>query len=161
MAWIKGELAGPRANGTWTILYGHHPLYSNGDHGDASRASQPLGAWLQASVCESGHVDLVLNGHDHDLQWLVAKPDTYGTTEFVVSGAGAKTRPITDTPNDAHFACGDTLGYAWFEIHGERLTGRLFNGDGGLMFERTLDRATGNATATTHNGAMGTCSTGG
>lgn len=159
LAWLRETLATPVPAGTWTILYGHHPLFSNGEHGDSAIESPQLGAWLQDAVCTSGAVDLLVTGHDHDLQWLEAQPAKCGRTEFVVSGAAAQTRPIQATPNPAYLACGDTLGYTWFEVHGERLVGRVFDASGQLLFERVLDRADPDAaTATAFTERTASCS---
>lgn len=154
-AWLQDRLAAP-GNATWTFLHGHHPLYSNGEHGNAHLESPPLEAWLRDVVC-SGGVDVLLSGHDHDLQYMPAQPDC-GPVEFVVSGAGAKTRPITAEANPTLFACGDTLGFAWMEVQGERLTTRFHDADGALLFERVLDRADPNASTARDVQRPATCS---
>jgi len=42
LAWLKDELAKPRAT-PWLIALGHHPLYSNGLHGDTGGADRGMG----------------------------------------------------------------------------------------------------------------------
>lgn len=128
-----------RANATWRLLYGHHPLYSNGDHGDTGG---PAGRWLHDVVCGSGTVDLYLTGHDHDLQWLEPDP-ACGDTTFIVSGAGAKMRSIESSDHAAYFTKGDTLGFFWAQIDGDRLTGRFYDDRSELLFERTYTRTAG------------------
>src|SRR3569623_1960047 len=41
LAWLKAELAKPRA--PFTIVEGHHPVYSNGHHGDTKSLISSLG----------------------------------------------------------------------------------------------------------------------
>lgn len=124
-------------NATWRILYGHHPLYSNGEHGDTGG---PAGEWLNEAVCGSGTVDILLTGHDHDLQWLAPSKEC-GNTTFIVSGAGAKTRPLASHDHPSYFEQGDTLGFTWVEIAGDRLTGRFYDDSAILLFEGTMWRA--------------------
>jgi hypothetical protein len=138
LAWVKERLAEP-GGATWTFLHDHHPLVSNGVHGDSSIESPQLGAWLQEAVCESGRVDALVSGHDHDLQYLPAH-EGCGAVEFVVSGAAAQVRDISGQPNPALYACGGTLGFTWFEAKAEVLTVRFHDADGTLMAERVLDR---------------------
>jgi len=76
--WIETELAKPR--GTWTILCAHHPLFSNGGHGDNPVLQKEWGPLL-----EKYKVDFYFCGHDHDLQHLQI-PNWY--TTFVLAGGG-------------------------------------------------------------------------
>lgn len=136
LGWFDDALRTPH-EAAWTIAYGHHPLYSNGPHGNAAGASA---AWLHTTVCGSGAVDLYLAGHDHDLQWLAAKPDHCLDTEFIVSGAGARPRDLGDRVNAAHFMRGGTLGFFWFEATADTLRGRAYDAEGTVLFERALRR---------------------
>lgn len=69
---------------------------------------------LEETVC--GDVDLFLQGHDHDLQWLNAVADC-GKTEFILSGAGGKFRSLrNESRNSVRFQQGDTFGFAWVEL---------------------------------------------
>lgn len=135
--WIDYVLSAP-GDARWTVAYGHHPLYSNGAHGNAAGESAK---WLQQAVCGSETVDLYLAGHDHDLQWLAAKPDECRDTEFIVSGAGARPRALDGWANAAHFMQGRTLGFFWFEATADTLIGRAYDADGTVLFERTLRHA--------------------
>lgn len=122
----------------WTFLHGHHPLFSNGVHGNAELESPPLRDWLHEAVC-SGGVDLLVSGHDHDLQYLPAQ-DGCGEVEFVVSGAAAQVRDIAGEANPTLYACGGTLGFVWMQVDGDVLTTRFHDAGGVLLAERVLDR---------------------
>lgn len=138
-AWLDEQLAGNEA--TWTFAFAHHPLFSNGQHGDAGagdRTATPLlRDFLTSGVC--GKVDVYFAGHDHDLQWLKARPEC-GATEFIVSGAGAKTRDLADEHNPAWFAKGGGLGFFWVEVKGGELRASVHDGDGKELFARALSK---------------------
>ena len=80
--WLEHTLA--TDDSTWRIVALHHPPYSAGSHG----SSKSVRAAFEPLLTRY-RVQLVLAGHDHDYQR--SKP-IHGTT-YVVSGAGAKTRP--------------------------------------------------------------------
>ncbi len=82
LAWIDAELAKPRAK--WTLCAGHHPLFSNGDHGDSVTLQQELGGLFRKH-----HVDFYLCGHDHCLEHLRVAD---WPTEFIISGGGGAAR---------------------------------------------------------------------
>jgi len=77
-AWLEAELAKPR--GRFTVVAGHHPVYSNGMHGDSKELVEKLAPMLQRHG-----VHLYLCGHDHDLQHLEFEGQK---TSFVISGGG-------------------------------------------------------------------------
>ncbi len=69
---------------------------------------------LEETICDQ--VDLMLQGHDHDLQWLLPTASC-GKTEFLLSGAGGKFRSLrNESRNAARFQQGDTFGFAWVEL---------------------------------------------
>lgn len=76
--WLEQELRKPRS--PWTICIGHHPVYSNGKHGDTPALEKHLAPLLQKYG-----VSLYLCGHDHDLQHLELEGLK---TSFVISGGG-------------------------------------------------------------------------
>ncbi len=76
--WLESELRKPRA--PWTVVLGHHPVYSNGRHGDTPQLVKRLGPLLQKS-----RAAVYLCGHDHDLQHLELEGLC---TSYVISGGG-------------------------------------------------------------------------
>ena len=84
-AWFEKQLASPRA--PMTLVCAHHPLYSNGSHGDTKPLIEAWGGLL-----EKHGVQLYFCGHDHDLQHLEIEGLK---TSFVLSGGGgAKIRAM-------------------------------------------------------------------
>ena len=151
-AWLDAALAASDA--PWKIAFGHHPLYSNGEHGNAgayeSQGQDVLGApfpttlglgvklFLESHVCD--RADLYLAGHDHDLQWL-APHESCGATELIVSGAGAKARELQDPArNPVHYQRGDTLGFWWLELRENEMTAAAYDSAGALLFEKTVPK---------------------
>ena len=130
LAWLKEELAKPRA--PFTLVMGHHPLYSNGDHGDTKAL---LEEW--EPLFEKHQVHAYLCGHDHDLQHL--EMEGKFTSHILSGGGGAKTRKLE--PADRTMPYGkDVHGFTHIRVDGEGLTFAHYGVDGGLLHEFTKRR---------------------
>jgi tartrate-resistant acid phosphatase type 5 len=135
---------------TWRFAVGHHPHFSNGKHGnsaeyrDGAVHGEVLAAFYENRVCP--RADVLLVGHDHDLQWLppaAGCPDTW----FLVSGAGARPRALEDPQrNPAAFQRGQVLGFFWLEVRGDQLTVVAFDVEGTELFEGGLQKPGGDST---------------
>ena len=116
-AWMQGILQDTTP--TWNIAFGHHPYISNGQHGNAGEYEGydwlPIanGATVKDFMDENlcGKVDLYLCGHDHNRQWL---EPTCGT-EFIVTGAAAKTTGLQGRGNPVYFEDDTIEGFVWIE----------------------------------------------
>lgn len=86
LEWLKMGLEASASG--WKVVYGHHPVYSHGHHGNNWTLIRDLLPVIK------GRADLYLSGHDHDMQHL--KPE--GNLHFFVSGSGGKLRPISPGP---------------------------------------------------------------
>jgi tartrate-resistant acid phosphatase type 5 len=129
LAWMRRELERPR-NGKWLVAVAHHPLYSNGSHGDNGVMQREIGPLFR----EHG-VDLYICGHDHDLQHL-EMPDAR-TSFLLVGGGGASTRPMRV---DARGPFSRALqGFADLNFTPDRVTVRYIGVDGSVVhaFDRT------------------------
>lgn len=81
LRWIEDQLS--QTGGTrWTIACAHHPLFSNGAHGDNGVLQVHWGP-----LFKKYKLDFYVCGHDHDLQEL-QMPDW--STTFVLAGGGGK-----------------------------------------------------------------------
>lgn len=78
-AWLSAELAKPRTT-PFLALAGHHPLYSNGKHGDSTTLQK-----LWEPLLRKHRAHFYFCGHDHDLQHLEFAGHP---TSFVISGGG-------------------------------------------------------------------------
>lgn len=140
----------------WTIVLGHHPYRSDGQHGNAGSYEGIPGdltylggefrKWVDEFVCN--RADFYLSGHDHNRQWFNSVPDfpTWPLWEsdtrpcnswFAVSGAGAKTREMKDRDNDLAFG-EPTLGFLYMEFHANKVVVEYCDADGNTEWTRTL-----------------------
>lgn len=76
LEWLDRELGLSKAR--WKIVYGHHPIYSYGAHGDDPSLRDSLLPLLR------GRAQIYLCGHDHDLQHIAPE----GGVHFVLAGGG-------------------------------------------------------------------------
>ena len=74
--WLDAELG--RSKARWKIVYGHHPVYSDGLYRDDPALRDSLMPVLR------GRANLYICGHEHDLEHLVQD----GSVHFVVAGGG-------------------------------------------------------------------------
>ena len=81
--WLDRALGASRAR--WKIVYGHHPVYTNGEHGEPTGSLPRIRDYL-LPLLRKHKVDIYLAGHDHDLEILEPEDGVH----FVVSGAGGR-----------------------------------------------------------------------
>ncbi len=104
--WLQNDLAGLSPQ-TCTMVFYHHPLFNIGPEGPATAMSA---IW---QLMAKYHVDIVLNGHDHDYQrW---KPldangalNDGGITEFVAGGTGHGIQTFTQSDSRVAYS-NDTI----------------------------------------------------
>jgi len=113
LAWMESELKKPRA--AWTLAFGHHPLYSNGPHGDTADL---IAAW--GPLFQKYGVAAYFCGHDHDLQHL--EFEGVGTS-FVVSGGGGASITKLKKP-DRKIYSQSINGFSHLTVTKEQLTVR-------------------------------------
>ncbi len=79
-SWIPLDDQLPEDPTKWIIVYGHHPVYSSGVHGDNEFHVR----WFWQAFLQE-RTDFYLSGHNHLLEHLQYPDDE---TEYVISGAG-------------------------------------------------------------------------
>jgi hypothetical protein len=113
-AWLQAELAKPRT-APWLVCMGHHPLYSNGPHGDHEHLIDEWGP-----LFTKHGVDFYFCGHDHDLQHLEFEGLR---TSFVVSGGGGAR--ITDLKKPERGPYSQSIyGFSHLQVSREKFTVR-------------------------------------
>lgn len=140
-AWLQMETY--NSDATWKIGFGHHPYISNGRHGNAG--SYEGLSWgfdavnggyvkefMDDYVC--GEIDVYFSGHDHNRQWL---EPTCGT-DFIVSGAGAKTTDLENRGNATFFEDDQKEGFMWIEIQNNCFYGEFYDFEGNLDFSHQI-----------------------
>lgn len=125
--WLERELAGSTA--TWKIVYGHHPVFSYGKHGNEKRMIR-----LVRPLLEKHQVDLYISGHDHDRQFL----EPAGGVHYIISGTGSKSRH-TRYGETTIFAA-TNLGFVWFRVSADEFHVQSIDGDGDIEFAHTWNK---------------------
>jgi 3',5'-cyclic AMP phosphodiesterase CpdA len=127
LKWFEEELQ--KSQSTWKVVYAHHPIFSDGYHGDNSALRNQLLPLLR------NRVDLYITGHEHDMQHL--KPAD--RVHFVISGAGGSEVRPTRATSRAFFARAAN-GFAILEANRTQLDIRLVGADARVMHQYTLRR---------------------
>ena len=124
LAWLEHELQKSQAQ--WKIVFGHHPVFSYGDHGNT-----PAMITHVRPLLEKYNVDAYVCGHDHDRQLLTPVNGVY----YVISGTGAKSR---NTAYGTHtFFAATNLGYAWFRLSANEFHVQFLDGSGKIEYAHT------------------------
>jgi tartrate-resistant acid phosphatase type 5 len=134
--WLKAELEKPRTT-PYLIVMAHHPIYSNGPHGDHAVL---IADWEPLLRKHKAH--LYLAGHDHDMQHL--EFDGHPTS-FVISGGGGAdlyTLKIPESQRGPHAA--KAYGFSHLQIAQDKLTLVHLDQTGRVLhsFTKTPDGAT-------------------
>ncbi|MEP7343089.1 MAG: metallophosphoesterase [Acidobacteriota bacterium] len=128
LLWLKEALTASRS--TWKLVYGHHPIYSGGEHGDNATLIEKLLPVLK------GKADVYLAGHDHDMQHL--KPE--GGLHFFVNGAGgAGLRP--SPPGERTIFSLSANGFATLEADAQKLEVKFFDTNLKQIYHDALTKA--------------------
>jgi hypothetical protein len=117
LSWLATELAMPRTT-PYLIVMGHHPLYSNGQHGDDPAL---IADW--EPLFKKYSVQYYFFGHDHDLQHL--EFDNHPTS-FVGSGAGGANLYEIQHPERGPYS-GEVFGFTHLQMNAERIIVRHFD----------------------------------
>jgi 3',5'-cyclic AMP phosphodiesterase CpdA len=104
LQWLRSELQ--RSQQPWKVVFGHHPVYSSGQHGSTPELIEAL-----PPIFADCGVQLYINGHDHNYERTVPID---GTT-YVTTGNGALLRPVGHSSWTAHAS--SQLGYTAIEIY--------------------------------------------
>ena len=117
------------SNARWTVVAGHHPVRSVGDHGSTAE----LVAKLEPVLAKHG-VRVYLSGHEHDMEhilWPAAATMGGGTVDvhYVVSGAGSSTRTPSGMHAGLRFAHGGS-GFVALEASWNTLKVDFYSADG-------------------------------
>jgi hypothetical protein len=128
--WMETELSKPR--GTWTLCCAHHPLFSNGGHGDNGVLQQEWGP-----IFVKYNVDFFICGHDHDLQHL--QIPRWFTSFLLVGGGGADTKLMRH--DDRGPLSRLTHGFANLSFDGDLVTVKYINDEGKILHQFTRDKS--------------------
>lgn len=130
-AWLRDALAGSDA--CFDVVYFHHPPYSSGKHGSSEEMRWPFGEW---------GADVVLSGHEHSYERL-----DVGGMPYFVNGIGG--RSLYSFTHLGELPAGVTslvrynanYGAMLVTVAASGLTAQLFDADGVLIDQYTLDKS--------------------
>jgi len=127
LRWLEASLAASKA--PWKLAFGHHPVYSGGQHGDTRELVTTLGP-----LFEKYGVQMSAYGHDHDLQHIVR-----GNVTYIGTGAGGATRPVNAVEGTKF--CAATGGFTAYSITRDKLNVDFISHDGILLHSGEVPRA--------------------
>lgn len=143
-AWIGNELVN---SSDWVIVSGHHSYLSNGSHGNAGSYDGVINIplvngthvknFFDNQLC--GNIHVYLSAFDDNLQWM-NEPNSFCGTEMIISGAGSKNSAIASATNQTHFEDGTLAGFFWMEIIGNNATGRFYDSNGNMIYQRSFSK---------------------
>ena len=122
--WFKTALTASTAQ--WKIVFAHHPIYSGGEHGDTRELIERV-----LPLLHEHKVQAWFNGHDHDLQHLMA-----GELNLFCSGAGSQVRPTKATVH-TKFA-ESRSGFTAVSLQSDRMLIRMTDNHGRLLYSTTV-----------------------
>jgi len=132
LTWLEAELSKP-LNTPFLAVMGHHPIYSNGMHGDHAVLIQDWEPLLRKH-----NVHLYLAGHDHDLQHLEFA--NHPTSFFMSGGGGADLYKITIKPEERGPYAQRVYGFSHLEMTPDLLTLRHLDEQGRVVHAFTKRR---------------------
>ena len=127
LKWLEQELE--RSTARWKIVYGHHPIYSYGVHGDTPELKQGLLPVLK------NRAQIYLVGHDHLVQHL--KPEG-GVHFFVAPAAGQDARPVKTGP--LTLFADSFYGFTVFDIDERQLKVSFVDTEGTVRYETDIGK---------------------
>jgi len=133
VAWLEGELKKPRMT-PFLVVMGHHPVYSDGPHGD-----HPVLIRDWDPLLKKYKADLYLAGHDHDLQHL--EFEGHPTSFFLSGGGGADLYDLKIDPSKRGPYAQKVYGFSHLSVSKTKMTLRHLDSDGKLVhaLTRTTD----------------------
>jgi tartrate-resistant acid phosphatase type 5 len=127
LLWLDQELS--KSTARWKIVYGRYHIYS-ATRGDNKELIEKL-----LPILKKKHVDLYLNGHDHNLQEV--KPE--GGVHFFVSGGGGAV--LYDLkPYDRSIFKQKVNGFTVLEADAKHFKISFVGTDGKELYSRTLEK---------------------
>jgi hypothetical protein len=124
--WIDAELA--KSTAPWKVCAAHHPLFSNGQHGDDSHLQKEWGP-----ILKKHRVDFYLCGHEHALEQL--EVEGWPTVFLVLGGGGGRLR-AEGTSEHGPFSR-VSLGFAHLAFDRRQVKVSIIDGRGSLLRQLT------------------------
>jgi hypothetical protein len=119
----------------WNVVLAHHPIYSQGPHGDANGLDKTTWRWLVESK-----VDVMLSGHNHIIEHLQMP---HAPQEYFVLGSSGGNRETKETPSPSEaerrfYFKG--AGFAWLELRRQSLRVEIYDEQANLIYSYDKQR---------------------
>lgn len=131
LAWFEDTLK-RHQDADWTIVIGHHPLYSSGKRYGKTAAVRNV----IEPILEKYQVDAYIAGHEHDLQH---NQPAGRQVEHFVSGGGSEVRPVAQREFTA-FAK-SSAGFAVVRVNQLHTTLEFVDDQGEVIYQYQLTKA--------------------
>ncbi|QBY05008.1 hypothetical protein E2K93_11705 [Thalassotalea sp. HSM 43] len=105
ISWLADTFATVSKQQSVIIAFGHHPIFSNGSHGNNDALTG-----IFYDMLKQYQTALYLAGHDHNLEYLVKD----NVPQFVISGAAGKTLRDIDCGKHSYYAASKAGGFALY-----------------------------------------------
>jgi hypothetical protein len=130
--WLKHGLGASSA--PWNVVFGHHPVYSSGMHGNTRGLLERLRPILTAAA--TGRNVVYLAGHDHNYERF--KPLDGGVHYIVSGGGGASLRPFSKKIRAGSVRRAVAYHAVWLEATAQRLGFTTRDAQGRVLDAGTL-----------------------
>lgn len=117
---------------TWNIVFGHHPLFSSGDHVIGEAINHKMMRDRLLKLFADNRVAAYFCGHEHTLEHSVSN-----NVHFFVSGAGSKISPIFDHIPENVFSAG-RQGFMAVSIQASSLNVKAVDMTGAVLHSATI-----------------------
>lgn len=125
LVWLETELRRPRKT-PFLVVMGHHPVYSDGAHGD-----QPVLIRDWDPLLRKYGAHLYLAGHDHDMQHL--EFENHPTSFFLSGGGGADLYDLKVDPSKRGPYAQKVYGFSHLSVTHRQITLRHLDGGAHLL----------------------------
>jgi tartrate-resistant acid phosphatase type 5 len=108
----------------WRIVYGHHPIYTSGHHLNERRIAVLRRDLLP--VLREGKVDLVISGHDHDMEHL-SYENAGQKMDFLIAGIGGAELRAPGAPQPHSLFRGAEYGFLDLVVDDSHIAAQFLN----------------------------------
>ena len=133
LKWLDSALTASKSR--WKIVVGHHPVYSNGDHGQKDRDIQIDMPARFAKFFASHGVDAYFCGHDHDFEYI---RQTDSPVNYFVIGNGSAVRPVEAGPSTVF--CKSIPGFTSVSLSKDTMTVNAIDYKGNIFYSVSIPK---------------------
>ncbi len=123
--WLSQALS--KSTALWKLLAMHHPLISNGEHGDDDAGIKEE---LLPIICN--RTSLILSGNDHIFSHLRSSIDGCWVEQLVIGNGGASLYEVSS--DSRAVSSGSFFGFGRFEVTKEKIAFQMIQTDGTVYY---------------------------